>query len=68
VQQEGGEKQVIRPGEIVWTPPGVKHWHGAASDRAMSHATLIENVDEQEVVWMEQVGEKEFGAGACPAN
>jgi quercetin dioxygenase-like cupin family protein len=66
VQQEGGEKQVIRPGEIVWTPPGVKHWHGAASDRAMSHATLIENVDEQEVVWMEQVSAKEFGAGACP--
>ena len=65
VQQEGAEKQVIRPGDLIWTPPGVKHWHGASANTTMSHATLIENVDEQEVVWMEKVGAKEIGAGDC---
>jgi quercetin dioxygenase-like cupin family protein len=67
VQQEGAEKQLIRPGDLIWTPPGVKHWHGASANTAMSHATLIENVDAQEVVWMEKVSAREFGAGDCPS-
>jgi quercetin dioxygenase-like cupin family protein len=65
VQQEGGERELIRAGDIVWTPPGVKHWHGAASDTAMSHAAVIERVDTQEVVWMDKVSAQEFGEGAC---
>jgi quercetin dioxygenase-like cupin family protein len=68
VQQVGSEKQLLRAGDLVWTPPGVKHWHGASSDVAMSHATVIENVDDQEVVWMEKVGAGEFGEGACPSS
>ena len=37
VQQWGGAVQEIRSGDAVWTPPGVKHWHGAAPDSAMTH-------------------------------
>lgn len=37
VQQEGGEKQAIRQGDVVWTPPGVKHWHGATATDRLTH-------------------------------
>ncbi len=33
VQVEGGPKEEIRPGDVVWFPPGVKHWHGATATR-----------------------------------
>jgi quercetin dioxygenase-like cupin family protein len=42
VQQEGGEKQVIKPGDVVWTPPGVKHWHGATASTAVTHIAILE--------------------------
>ena len=29
VQQWGGPVRVIRKGDVVWIPAGVKHWHGA---------------------------------------
>ncbi|MCA9061135.1 MAG: cupin domain-containing protein, partial [Planctomycetaceae bacterium] len=32
----------IRPGDVVWFPPGVKHWHGAAPDKAMTHIAIQE--------------------------
>jgi 4-carboxymuconolactone decarboxylase len=65
VQQHGGSKEVIREGDMIWTPAGVKHWHGAAADSPLAHAAIIENVDAQEVTWMEQATEQEYG-GACP--
>jgi quercetin dioxygenase-like cupin family protein len=37
VQQEGGEKQAIKPGDVIWIPPGVKHWHGATATNGMTH-------------------------------
>ena len=36
VQEEGGQKREIKPGDVIWTPPGVKHWHGATAANAMS--------------------------------
>jgi len=38
VQEEGGAKREIKPGDVIWTPPGVKHWHGATATTSMSHA------------------------------
>ena len=32
-QEWGKPVQVIRPGDVVWCPPGVKHWHGAGRPR-----------------------------------
>jgi quercetin dioxygenase-like cupin family protein len=60
MQQEGGAREAIRAGDMIWTPAGVKHWHGAAADSAMSHAAIIENVDAQEVTWMEQVSDEQY--------
>jgi 4-carboxymuconolactone decarboxylase len=55
VQDEGGAVRILRPGDKVWTAPGVKHWHGAAPDQAMSHAAVSESVEGASVVWMEPV-------------
>ena len=60
VQESGGKKQEIKPGDVVWTPPGVKHWHGATTTEAMTHIAIFENVDGKVVDWMEQVSEEQY--------
>jgi quercetin dioxygenase-like cupin family protein len=60
VQEEGGEKQVIRPGDVVWTPPGVKHWHGATATNGMSHIAITNLRDGRNVDWMEKVSDEEY--------
>jgi quercetin dioxygenase-like cupin family protein len=45
VQQRGEAKREIRAGDVVWTPPGVFHWHGATTDSAMSHLAVWQFVD-----------------------
>lgn len=62
VQQEGAEKQVIRPGDVIWTPPGVKHWHGATSTTGMTHMAIQETLDGKNVEWLEAVTEAQYGA------
>lgn len=63
VQREGGPVDEIGPGDIVWFPPGEKHWHGAAPDTAMSHIAIAEADENGEVVnWMEKVTDAEYGA------
>jgi 4-carboxymuconolactone decarboxylase len=77
VQQEGGEKQEIRPGDVVWTPPGVKHWHGATATDRLTHIALTEQQpDGKRVVWMEKVSDAQYrapvraqgAASAAPAS
>lgn len=60
VQQEGGEKKVIKAGDIVWTPPGVKHWHGATASESMTHISLAESLDGKAVEWMEKVTDAQY--------
>jgi len=43
-QEWGKPMQVIRPGDVVWCPPGVKHWHGAAPGTAMTHLAVTGTV------------------------
>jgi quercetin dioxygenase-like cupin family protein len=62
VQQEGGEKQEIKPGDVIWTPPGVKHWHGATATNGMTHIAIQEHVDGKVVDWMEQVSDEQYQA------
>jgi 4-carboxymuconolactone decarboxylase len=63
VQQEGGEKQEIRPGDVVWTPPGVKHWHGATATDRMTHIALTEQQPNgNRVVWLEKVSDAQYNA------
>jgi quercetin dioxygenase-like cupin family protein len=42
VQREGGPIEDIRPGDVVWFPPGEKHWHGATPTTAMTHIAIQE--------------------------
>ncbi|WP_226439392.1 MULTISPECIES: cupin domain-containing protein [unclassified Pseudomonas] len=62
VQQVGGEKIVIKPGDVIWTPPGVKHWHGATATTGMTHMAIQEAVDGKNVEWMEPVTEAQYEA------
>ena len=54
-QEWGKPVQIIYPGDVVWCPPGVKHWHGAAADTAMTHLAVTGTVDGRSVTWMEKV-------------
>jgi quercetin dioxygenase-like cupin family protein len=61
VQHWGGPVQEIRPGDTVWIPPGVKHWHGASPTVGMSHIAFSEALDGKTVDWMEQVSNEQYG-------
>jgi quercetin dioxygenase-like cupin family protein len=60
VQQEGGEKIEIRPGDVIVTPPGVKHWHGATSENSMSHIAVTPSLEGKNVDWMEPVTDEQY--------
>ncbi len=50
----------IRPGDVVWIPPGEKHWHGAAPTTGMVHIAMQESLDGDHVTWMEHVTDAEY--------
>jgi quercetin dioxygenase-like cupin family protein len=62
VQSVGGAVEVIRAGDVVWCPPGEKHWHGATSTTAMTHIALVEHLDGKGVDWLEKVTDGEYAA------
>ncbi|QXV66119.1 cupin domain-containing protein [Mucilaginibacter sp. 21P] len=62
VQREGGSIEEIHPGDVVWFPPGEKHWHGATSTTAMSHIAIQEKQNGSPVDWMEQVSDEQYMA------
>jgi len=61
-QEWGKAVQIIRPGDVVWCPPGVKHWHGAAPDTAMTHLAVTGTVDGKNATWMEKVSDEQYNA------
>ena len=63
VQNWGGQIEEIHPGDVVWCPPGEKHWHGAAPTTAMTHISIVEQLDGKSADWMEQVSDEEYQAG-----
>jgi quercetin dioxygenase-like cupin family protein len=60
VQEEGGEKREIKPGDVIWTPPGVKHWHGATATNFMSHIAITNMADGKNVDWLEKVSDEQY--------
>lgn len=60
VQEWGKPSQVVRPGDVVWCPPGVKHWHGAAPGTAMTHLAVTGVRDGQNVNWLEKVTDAQY--------
>jgi quercetin dioxygenase-like cupin family protein len=59
-QREGGPVEEIRPGDVVWFPPGEKHWHGATATIAMTHIAIQEKLDGKAVDWMEKVTDAQY--------
>lgn len=60
VQQWGGPRQEVSAGDIVWFPPGLKHWHGASTTSAMTHSAIQEAVEGKAVDWMEHVADEQY--------
>jgi quercetin dioxygenase-like cupin family protein len=60
VQREGGPIEEVRPGDVVWFPPGLKHWHGSTPTTAMTHIAIQESLDGKNVDWMEKVSDEQY--------
>jgi 4-carboxymuconolactone decarboxylase len=73
VQRWGDPVEEIRTGDVVWIPPGQKHWHGASPAAGMTHIAIVERLDGKSVDWMEKVSDEQYGAplrsrAAAPAG
>lgn len=62
-QRWGGTIEEIKPGDVIWFPPGEKHWHGASPNSAMTHISIVEPVEGKSADWMEKVSDEQYGAG-----
>ena len=60
VQTWGGPIREIRAGDVVWIPPGEKHWHGATPTTAMTHIAIEEELDGKWADWMEKVSDEQY--------
>jgi len=60
VQGWDGPIEEIRQGDAVWIPPGLKHWHGASPNTAMTHIAIQEYRDGKVVEWMEKVSDEQY--------
>jgi len=60
VQREGGPVEEVHAGDVIWFPPGEKHWHGATPTTAMTHIAIQEQVDGKAVDWMEKVSDDQY--------
>jgi 4-carboxymuconolactone decarboxylase len=61
VQEWGGPIEEIRQGDVVWIPPGVKHWHGATASTSITHISIQESLNGKTVEWMEKVSDQQYG-------
>lgn len=62
VQREGGPKEAVRPGDVVFFEPAERHWHGASATVGVVHIAITETVDGKAVDWLEPVTDEEYGA------
>ncbi|MFL6366091.1 MAG: cupin domain-containing protein [Nitrososphaeraceae archaeon] len=63
-QRWDGAIEEIRPGDVVWFPPGEKHWHGATSTTAMTHIAIQEQLGSKTAEWMEKVSDEQYQLGS----
>ncbi|HLH10943.1 MAG TPA: cupin domain-containing protein [Methylovirgula sp.] len=59
-QRWGGPVEEIRPGDVVWFPPGEKHWHGATPATAMTHIAVQEVENGKAADWLEHVSDEQY--------
>lgn len=60
VQREGGPIEEVHPGDVVWFPPGLKHWHGASPTTAMTHIAIQEMLNGKNANWLEKVSDEQY--------
>jgi quercetin dioxygenase-like cupin family protein len=60
VQREGGPIEEVRPGDVIYFPPSLKHWHGATPTTAMTHFAIQETLNGKNVAWMEKVSDGQY--------
>src|SRR4051794_10148824 len=60
VQRDGGPVEEVRPGDLVWFPPNLKHWHGATLTTGMTHIAIQESLEGKNVDWMEKVSDEQY--------
>lgn len=60
VQEWSGPRREIKSGDVIWIPPGVKHWHGASATNGMTHYSIQNSVDGKNVDWMEKVTDDQY--------
>lgn len=63
LQEWGKAAEVLNQGDIAWIPPGVKHWHGASAQTAMTHIAIAESVNGSPVAWLEKVTDEQYPNG-----
>ena len=68
IQRWGGPVEEMRTGDAVWIPPGVKHWHGAAPNSAMTHIAIQEHLDGKTVDWLEKVSDGQYAGAVASAS
>jgi quercetin dioxygenase-like cupin family protein len=68
VQSWGGPVKQLRPGDVLWCPPGEKHWHGAMPHSAMTHIAIVEVLDGKGVEWMEKVSDIDYQTASSAAE
>jgi len=61
-QRWGGPIEEIKSGDVVWIPPGEKHWHGATATTAMAHIAIQELIEGKTVDWLEHVTDEQYKA------
>jgi quercetin dioxygenase-like cupin family protein len=62
IQEWGKPVRKIQRGDVIWTPPNVKHWHGASPEAKMTHLAIQESLNGKNVEWMEKVADEEYNA------
>ena len=61
IQSRGGNVIEIRPGDVIYTPPGEEHWHGATDATMMCHLAMLERTaDRDGTTWLEPVSDEEY--------
>lgn len=60
IQEWGHARREIAAGDVIRTPPGVKHWHGATATEPMTHLAMQQAVDGDVVDWMEKVSDEQY--------
>ena len=60
LQTEGGPIEEVRPGDVVWFPPGEKNWNGATPNTATTHIAAQESLNGKNVDWMEKVSDAQY--------